>query len=183
MTLDTTTLGGGCFWCLEAVFRRLAGVSSVVSGYAGGHTPNPTYKEVCTGETGHAEVIQIEYNPKTISYKDLLSVFWQTHDPTTLNRQGNDTGTQYRSVIMPHNEQQNEIAIESISEWSLKFNDQIVTSIEQYADFHPAEEYHQEYYEHNREAVYCTLSIRPKIDLLEQKSVLPSKNQGFRHHS
>ena len=176
MTLNTTTLGGGCFWCLEAVFRRLAGVSSVVSGYAGGHTPNPTYKEVCTGETGHAEVIQIDYAPETISYQDLLSVFWQTHDPTTLNRQGNDTGTQYRSVIMPHNEQQNEIAIESISEWSLKFNDQIVTSIEPYAHFHPAEEYHQEYYEHNTEAAYCTLSIRPKIDLLKQKNVLPSTN-------
>ncbi len=176
MSLDTTTLGGGCFWCLEAVFRRLTGVSSVSSGYAGGHTPNPTYKEVCTGETGHAEVIQIDYDPSIISFQDLLSVFWQAHDPTTLNRQGNDTGTQYRSVIMPHNEKQNEIAIESISQWSQKFKDQIVTSIEPFTQFHPAEEYHQEYYEHNKGAAYCTLLIRPKIDILIQKKVLPSSN-------
>ena len=169
--LETATFGAGCFWCVEAVFQRLKGVHSVVPGYAGGHVENPTYKQVCTETTGHAEVAQIKYDPDNITYKELLEVFWQTHDPTTLNRQGNDIGTQYRSVIFYHNEEQKTIA-EKLKE---KLDNEgiwknpIVTEITPFSKFYPAENYHKEYFENNRNAPYCSFVIDPKIQKLLQK--------------
>ena len=167
------TLGGGCFWCLEAIFERLNGVTSVISGYAGGRTENPTYREVCNGDTGHAEVIQIHFDPDYIALEDILNVFWQAHDPTTLNRQGNDVGTQYRSTIMPHDEEQKRIAIESIVKWEEKFDSPITTIIEPINVFYEAEENHQDYFRLNSTAPYCTLSIGPKLKKLKDDNVLP----------
>tara|TARA_B110000116_G_C16469130_1_gene417342 strand:+ start:30 stop:554 length:525 start_codon:yes stop_codon:yes gene_type:complete len=167
------TLGGGCFWCLEAIFERLNGVTSVVSGYAGGRTENPTYREVCNGDTGHAEVIQIHFDPDYIALEDILNVFWQAHDPTTLNRQGNDAGTQYRSTIMPHDEKQKRIAIESIEKWEEKFDSPITTIIEPINVFYEAEENHQDYFRLNSTAPYCTFSIEPKLKKLKDDNVLP----------
>ena len=167
------TLGGGCFWCLEAIFERLNGVTSVVSGYAGGRTENPTYREVCNGGTGHAEVIQIHFDPDYIALEDILNVFWQAHDPTTLNRQGNDVGTQYRSTIMPHDEKQKRIAIESIVKWEEKFDSPITTIIEPINVFYEAEENHQDYFRLNSTAPYCTFSIEPKLKKLKDDNVLP----------
>ena len=167
------TLGGGCFWCLEAIFERLNGVTSVVSGYAGGRTENPTYREVCNGDTGHAEVIQIHFDPDYIALEDILNVFWQAHDPTTLNRQGNDVGTQYRSTIMPHDEKQKRIAIESIEKWEEKFDSPITTIIEPINVFYEAEENHQDYFRLNSTAPYCTFSIEPKLKKLKDDNVLP----------
>ena len=167
------TLGGGCFWCLEAIFERLNGVTSVVSGYAGGRTENPTYREVCNGDTGHAEVIQIHFDPDYIALEDILDVFWKAHDPTTLNRQGNDAGTQYRSTIMPHNEKQKRIAIESIEKWEEKFDSPITTIIEPINVFYEAEENHQDYFRLNSTAPYCTFSIEPKLKKLKDDNVLP----------
>ena len=167
------TLGGGCFWCLEAIFERLNGVTSVVSGYAGGRTENPTYREVCNGDTGHAEVIQIHFDPDYIALEDILDVFWQAHDPTTLNRQGNDVGTQYRSTIMPHDEKQKRIAIESIEKWEEKFDSPITTIIEPINVFYEAEENHQDYFRLNSTAPYCTFSIEPKLKKLKDDNVLP----------
>lgn len=165
---ETATFGGGCFWCLEAVFERQQGVLSVVSGYAGGVSVNPTYEQICTGETGHSEVIQIEYNPEEISYTKLLDVFWNIHDPTTLNRQGADVGSQYRSIILYHNQDQQRAAEESraLQNSSGRFRDPIVTEIEPLTIFYPAEEYHQDYFAHNPYARYCTFIIRPKLKKL-----------------
>lgn len=165
-TTALATLGNGCFWCTEAVFQKLKGVVSVSSGYAGGQTENPDYKSVCTGQTGHAECLQIEFNPEQLSYSELLEVFFATHDPTTLNRQGNDIGTQYRSVIFYHNEEQKNIAaayIEQLNQ-SKVFSAPIVTTLEPLTKFYPAENYHQDYYKLNGNAPYCRFVIRPKLE-------------------
>lgn len=160
------TFGSGCFWCTEAVFKALKGVHAVESGYSGGHVENPTYKEVCTGTTGHAEVVQIIYDPKEIKYDELLKVFWRTHDPTTLNRQGPDVGTQYRSVVFYHDEEQKKLA----ESYKQKLNDAkafsapIVTQIAPLENFYPAEDYHQDYYELNGRQPYCQLVIAPKVE-------------------
>ena len=166
---ELATYGGGCFWCVEAIFQRLDGVKSVVSGYAGGKKENPTYKEVCGGDTGHAEIIQIEYDPKKISYADLLDVFWQAHDPTTLNRQGADRGTQYRSIIFYHDERQKQTAEASKQKAAAQFRDPIVTEIVPLTRFYKAEGYHQNYYNDNSNAPYCQFVIRPKLDKLLKK--------------
>lgn len=159
------TFGAGCFWCVEAVFQNLKGVESVVSGYTGGQVDNPTYKQVCSGNTGHAEVIQIAYNPEEISFEELLEVFWKTHDPTTLNRQGNDAGTQYRSAVFYHNEEQRQIAqaYKQQLEASGTFDDPIVTEIVPLGKFYEAEDYHQDYYNQNGMQPYCAFVIRPKV--------------------
>jgi len=166
---ELATYGGGCFWCVEAIFQRLDGVKSVTSGYAGGKTANPTYKEICNGDTGHAEVIQIEYDPKKISFQDLLDVFWQAHDPTTLNRQGADRGTQYRSIILYHSETQKEQAEASKKAAAGQFRDPIVTEIVPLTKFYKAEDYHQNYFNQNPNAPYCQFVIRPKLDKLLKK--------------
>ncbi|MCU0430353.1 MAG: peptide-methionine (S)-S-oxide reductase MsrA [Cytophagaceae bacterium] len=166
-TLDTATFGAGCFWCVEAVFQQVKGVKKVVSGYTGGAIANPTYKEVCSGKTGHAEVVQIFYDSSLISFENLLEIFFQTHDPTTLNRQGADVGTQYRSVIYYHNEAQKNSA-ESIKEALQKsgaFSSAIVTEISPYSyKFYTAEDYHQNYYQLNSSQPYCSFVIKPKLD-------------------
>jgi len=168
--MEIATFGGGCFWCTEAVFQRLNGVEKVVSGYAGGHVNNPTYKEICTGTTGHAEVIQITYNPEVISYLELLQVFFETHDPTTLNRQGNDVGTQYRSVIYFHSSEQEEIARKVKNDLNSEnvFEKPVVTEISAIYNYYPAEDYHQEYYNNNSNQGYCTFVIAPKIEKLKK---------------
>ena len=165
MRKDVATLAGGCFWCLEAVFDDLEGVEDVVSGYAGGSVPNPTYKHVCTGETGHAEVVQVTFNPDVISYRDLLRVFFTIHDPTTLNRQGADVGTQYRSAIFTHNETQEKVAEEVIVELNDAgiWDDPIVTEVVPLEAFYPAEDYHQEYFRRNPNQGYCRVVIAPKV--------------------
>lgn len=164
--LETATFGAGCFWCVEAVFLQLDGVHKVLSGYTGGSTKNPDYRSVCTGTTGHAEVVQIEFDPEVISFKDLLEVFWHTHDPTTLNRQGNDTGTQYRSAIFFHSDTQRSIAEKSKAETDISslWNDPIVTEITSIGVFYPAEDYHQNYFELNSTQPYCQYVIHPKMD-------------------
>ncbi len=165
VTMETATFGNGCFWCTEAVFLRLKGVASVRSGYSGGQAPNPTYDQVCTGTTGHAEVIQIQFNPNEISYDQLLEVFFSTHDPTTLNRQGPDIGPQYRSVIFYHNEQQKERAELAKSELdkSKVFKQPIVTEITAFTEFYPAEDYHQNFFARNPGNQYCMVQAVPKI--------------------
>lgn len=162
---ETATFGGGCFWCTEAIFKSLKGVESVESGYSGGKLKNPTYKEICTGETGHAEVIQIVFNPKVISFNELLEVFWETHDPTTLNRQGADVGTQYRSVIFYHSAAQKETAEKYKAELNKEnvFGKPAVTEISALDKFWPAEKYHQDYYENNSTQGYCQFVIVPKL--------------------
>lgn len=160
------TFGGGCFWCTEAVFETEPGVLSVTSGYAGGHTRNPDYREVCTGETGHAEVIQIEYDPAVISYERLLEIFWKAHDPTTHNRQGADVGTQYRSIILYHDEAQRAAAEKSKQAAQAAFARPIVTEIVPLTTFYPAEEYHQDYFRKNPNAAYCRVVIAPKLHKL-----------------
>jgi peptide-methionine (S)-S-oxide reductase len=160
------TLGGGCFWCIEAVYKNIDGVRSVTSGYAGGETPNPTYEQICTGNTGHAEVVQLEYDPETVSYKELLDVFWMAHDPTTLNRQGADVGPQYRSIVFYHDEEQKQVAERSKAEAQEHFKDPIVTAIEPFDAFYPAEDYHQDYFDKNPQAGYCRVVIRPKLQKL-----------------
>lgn len=163
--------GGGCFWCTEAVFQMLKGVKSVVSGYAGGAKANPTYMEVSSGKTGHAEVIKIEYDPKIIDYKDLLTVFFGSHDPTTLNRQGADVGTQYRSVIFTMDKDQEEKAKQIIREIneSNKEGKPIVTEVVPFTNFYPAEGYHQNYYQSNKTAMYCDLVINPKLEKVQKQ--------------
>jgi len=162
---ETATLGGGCFWCTEAIFSELAGVSSVTSGYSGGSVPRPTYEQVCTGRTGHAEAVQITFDPAVLSYHDLLTVFMTTHDPTSLNRQGNDVGTQYRSVIFYHSPAQRETAEQVIGEletaglWKRK----IVTELVPFTEFYPAEEYHRDYFRRNPASGYCRAIIAPKV--------------------
>lgn len=164
--LDTATFGEGCFWCTEAFFQQLKGVKKVVSGYSGGDVANPTYQEVCTGTTGHAEVSEIIYDPSEISYDMLLQAFWESHDPTTLNRQGNDVGPQYRSVIFYHDKMQQEKAEAYKKKLNAAgaFSGPIVTAIEPLKNFYPAENYHQDYYENNPNQPYCQLVIRPKLE-------------------
>ena len=167
--LNSATLGGGCFWCLEAVYTRLEGVNSVVSGYAGGNVENPTYEQVCTGETSHAEVVKINYDPNETSFENLLEWFWRCHDPTTLNRQGRDIGTQYRSVIYYVNENQKSVAHKSKKDADSSgiFENPIVTEIHALDVFYPAEDYHHDYYKNNPDAGYCTYIIRPKLEKLK----------------
>ena len=167
--LDSATLGGGCFWCLEAVYTRLEGVNSVASGYAGGNVENPTYEQVCTGETSHAEVVKINFDPKETSFETLLEWFWRCHDPTTLNRQGGDIGTQYRSVIYYENENQKSKANKSKKDADSAgiFENPIVTEIHALDVFYPAEDYHHDYYKNNPDAGYCTYIIRPKLEKLK----------------
>lgn len=162
---EHATLGGGCFWCLEAVFQDLKGVERVVSGYAGGHVAEPTYEEVCRGQTGHAEVVDVVFDPGVISYRDLLGIFFAIHDPTTLNRQGADVGTQYRSVIFPRSREQDMIAREVIQELgdARTFEDPIVTEVTALNTFYPAEEYHQRYFERNPRQPYCQVVVAPKV--------------------
>ena len=167
--LDSATLGGGCFWCLEAVYTILEGVKSVVPGYAGGNVENPTYEQVCTGETSHAEVVKINYDPNKTSFETLLEWFWRCHDPTTLNRQGRDIGTQYRSVIYYVNENQKSVAHNSKKDADSSgiFENPIVTGIHALDVFYPAEDYHHDYYKKNPDAGYCNYIIRPKLEKLK----------------
>ena len=171
LPLEKATFGGGCFWCLEAVFERLPGVKSVVSGYAGGHVPNPTYQMVCTGLTGHAEVIQIEYDPQALSFEKLLDLFWSAHDPTTLNRQDDDYGPQYRSIILYHSEKQKEAAQKSFRDLTSRrvFRSPIVTELVPFTEFYPAEPYHQDYFRNNPYADYSQFYIVPKLKKLKNK--------------
>lgn len=164
---DAATFGAGCFWCVEAVFERLPGVISVTAGYTGGHRPNPTYEQVCTGTTGHAEVAQIVFDPSKISYEKLLKVFWEAHDPTTMNRQGADTGTQYRSAIFYNSDTQKAIAGGSRAEAQKGFEDPIVTEITPLEVFYKAENYHQDYFRNNPNAPYCRFVIEPKLKKLK----------------
>ncbi|KXH76983.1 MAG: peptide methionine sulfoxide reductase [Candidatus Thorarchaeota archaeon SMTZ-45] len=176
--METTTFGSGCFWCTEAIFQQLKGVSSVVSGYSGGHVKNPTYEQVTTGRTGHAEVCQIQFDPEQISFEELLEVFFNTHDPTTLNRQGNDIGTQYRSVIFYHTEEQRKAA-ESVKDKldkSRTWKNPIVTEIVPFDLFYPAEDYHQNYYKNNPNQGYCRVMIAPKVNKFEKVFKLKIKS-------
>ena len=168
--LELATFGAGCFWCVEAIFQRIDGVEKVVSGYSGGQVKNPTYKEVCQGTTGHAEVCQLSYDPDVVSFDELLEVFWQTHDPTTLNKQGNDVGTQYRSAVFYHNKQQKQLAVEYKKKLdkSGAFNAPIVTEIVGYKTMYVAEDYHQNYFNENGSQPYCSFVIQPKVDKLEK---------------
>ncbi len=169
--LQLATFGSGCFWCTEAVFLKVNGVESVASGYSGGKIKNPTYREVCTGLTGHAEVIQLKYDPKKISYEELLEIFWNTHDPTTLNRQGADEGTQYRSVIFYHNENQRKVAqaYKDQLDKSGVYKNPIVTEISPMTEYYPAEDYHQNYYALNPNQGYCQYVIRPKVEKFKKQ--------------
>jgi peptide-methionine (S)-S-oxide reductase len=169
---EIADLGGGCFWCMEAVFERLPGVISVTSGFAGGTTENPSYQQVCTETTGHAEVTEIEFDPTKISYQKLLEVFWQAHDPTTLNRQGADEGTSYRSIILYRDEKQKMEAEKSKLEAQKNFHNPIVTEIVPLKKFYKAEDYHQEYYNNNPNQGYCRVVIAPKLEKLEQKKII-----------
>lgn len=167
---EKITLGMGCFWCGEAVYSRVDGVISVTSGYSGGETENPTYREVTQGTTGHAEVIQIEFNPQVISFSDILSIFWEMHNPTTLNRQGADVGTQYRSAIFYHSDEQKRIAEAQIELLTKEkyFKDPIVTEVTEFETFYPAEQYHQDFYDNNKSNGYCQFVIQPKLKKLQK---------------
>ena len=171
MKKETAIFGGGCFWCTEAVFKMLKGVLSVEPGYSGGNTPNPTYEEVCNGNTGHAECTKIDFDPDEVTYRDLLTVFFGSHDPTTLNRQGNDVGTQYRSVIFYTTDEQKNISEEFIKEInnSTKEGKNIVTEVLPLSVFYPAESYHKDYFERNPEQAYCQIVINPKLDKVKEK--------------
>jgi peptide-methionine (S)-S-oxide reductase len=164
--LETITLGSGCFWCTEAMFQNLRGVKSAVSGYSGGSVLNPTYEQICTGNTGHAEVVQVTFDPAAIPLEDILRVFWRTHDPTTLNRQGHDSGTQYRSAVFYHDDAQREIAEQYKAQLdkSGAFGSPIVTEITKFEKFYPAEDYHQKYFDLNPNQGYCQMVIRPKVE-------------------
>jgi len=167
--LEIMTIGGGCFWCTEAVFDEIKGVKEVISGYSGGTVPGtPTYREVCSGLTGHAEVIQVRFDPKIVSYKTLLEIFLTSHDPTTLNRQGADRGSQYRSVIFYHNDHQKEVALEVMDEMAAHYEDPIVTELVPFEKFFPAEQEHRDYYANNPSQGYCTAVISPKIAKLRK---------------
>lgn len=169
--MEIATLGSGCFWCVEAVFQGLKGVESAISGYSGGHIKNPAYKEVCNGTTGHAEVIQVKFNSEVISFEEILEVFWNTHDPTTLNRQGNDVGTQYRSAIFYHSDEQKEIAekYKKQLDESGTYNSKIVTEITPFDTFYAAEDYHQDYFNLNGEQPYCSFVIKPKVEKFKKQ--------------
>jgi len=177
---EIADFGGGCFWCMEAVFERLPGVVAVTSGFAGGTTENPTYREVCTETTGHAEVTEIEFDPAKISYARLLEVFWQAHDPTTLNRQGADEGTSYRSIILYRDEKQKLTAEKSKLEAQKDFHNPIVTEIVPLKKFYKAEDYHQQYFDNNSNAGYCQVVIAPKLQKLERKKVIEETPQTQR---
>jgi peptide-methionine (S)-S-oxide reductase len=168
---EMATLAGGCFWCLEAVFDELKGVESVESGYSGGHVQSPSYAQVCNGDTGHAEAVQITFDPQVLAFKDLLTIFFTVHDPTTLNRQGNDVGTQYRSAIFYHNEEQKKISEEVIQEIGAEkiWGDPIVTEVKPFDQFYIAEDYHQEYYKNNSFQPYCRIVIAPKVSKIRRK--------------
>ena len=170
MKTEKATLGGGCFWCVEAVYERLPGILSVTSGYAGGQTENPTCEQIGTGKTGHAEVVQIEYDPAKISYEKIIDLFWDAHDPTTLNRQGADVGTQYRSIILTANDDEARIAKESRDRAQAKFKSPIVTEIVPLEKFYPAEDYHQDFYRENPMHPYNLAVIRPKLQKLDEKA-------------
>jgi peptide-methionine (S)-S-oxide reductase len=169
-TIDTATFGAGCFWCVEAVFQQLEGVIKVESGYSGGHVKNPSYREVCNGTTGHAEVCQITYDKSKVGFKDLLEVFWKTHDPTTLNQQGNDHGTQYRSAIFYHNDEQKQLAEKYKAELNKSgaWENPVVTEIAPYTAFYKAEDYHQDYFNQNGTEPYCRFVIQPKVDKFQK---------------
>lgn len=169
--LETITLGAGCFWCVEAVFQQIEGVVKVESGYSGGEIKNPSYREVCTGRTGHAEAVQVTFDPKIIGLSKILEVFWNSHDPTTLNRQGADAGTQYRSAIFYHTEAQKAIAQESLKQFEANgpYGDPIVTEITAFKNFYKAEDYHQDYFELNGHEPYCQMVIRPKVDKVQKQ--------------
>jgi peptide-methionine (S)-S-oxide reductase len=173
--LQTATFGGGCFWCAEAVFQRIPGVKSVASGFAGGTTVDPSYEQVCTGDTGHAEVIQLKFDPSVISYEKLLEIFWEAHDPTTLNRQGADSGTQYRSIILYSDDAQKAAAEKSKAEAAPHFSSPIVTQIVPLKAFYPAEAYHQDYYNLHSNQAYCQFVIGPKLRKLIAKGVIPQE--------
>lgn len=177
---EIADFGGGCFWCMEAVFERLPGVISVTSGFAGGTTENPTYEQVCTETTGHAEVTEIVFDPAKISYDQLLEVFWQAHDPTTLNRQGADVGTSYRSIILYHSEKQKLEAEKSKIAAQQNFKHPIVTEIVPLKKFWPAEDYHQKYYDNNPNQGYCQIVITPKLEKLEKKKVIQETPQAVK---
>jgi peptide-methionine (S)-S-oxide reductase len=181
--LETATLAAGCFWCVEAVFDDLRGVEDVVSGYSGGTKENPTYREVCDGTTGHAEVAQIRFDPAVISFKDVLRVFFSVHDPTTLNRQGNDVGTQYRSAIFYHSPEQKQAAEEAIREITDEgvYDAPIVTEVTPFEKFWPAEDYHQEYFANNANQPYCTAVVAPKVAKFRKKFVDKLKSQSAAH--
>jgi peptide-methionine (S)-S-oxide reductase len=168
---EIATLGAGCFWCIEAIFQRVKGVISVEPGYSGGNVDNPTYEQVCTGQTGHAEVARITFDPSVVSFKELLEVFWHTHNPTTLNRQGADIGTQYRSVIFYHNEEQKEVAVKSKNETARTglWKDPIVTVIQPLKNFFKAEDYHHDYFNNNQNQPYCSFVIAPKVQKLKKE--------------
>src|SRR3990167_8765768 len=169
MKTELATFGGGCFWCLDAAFQQLKGIKKVTSGFAGGHVPAPSYEAVCSGTTGHAEVVQLEYDPDVIAYGDLLDIFWTLHDPTTRNRQWNDVGTQYRSVIFYGNETQKHAAQKSIKSVQKLWQDKIVTELKPLIKFYPAESYHQNYYAQNSDQAYCQVVINPKLATLRRK--------------
>lgn len=168
--LEIATFGGGCFWCTEAIYERVIGVQKVESGYSGGDVANPDYKLVCSGTTGHAEVVQITFDPEKVTFLELLEIFFKTHDPTTLNRQGADVGTQYRSIVLYHNEQQKRTAQQVIQQLNSEhiWKDPIVTQVEPFKVFYPAEDYHQEYYENNPNQGYCRVVITPKVEKFEK---------------
>jgi peptide-methionine (S)-S-oxide reductase len=168
---EVATLAGGCFWCLEAVYQEMKGVHSVVSGYMGGHVANPTYEAVCSGSTGHAEAVQVTFDPQVTSYRDILNVFFAIHDPTTLNRQGNDVGTQYRSAIFYHDEKQRAAAEQTIRELDAEhiWRDPIVTEVEPASTFYQAEDYHQEYFRNHPRQPYCAYVVEPKVQKFRQK--------------
>jgi len=166
--METATLSGGCFWCTEALFKNLRGVKSVIPGYSGGSVENPSYEEVSTGETGHAETVQIEFDPKKISFKDILYVFFKTHDPKTMNRQGADVGTQYRSIVFFHDDRQKEEAKKLITHLEKDYTNPIVTQLLPFKEFYRAEDYHKNYYEKHKNTPYCRLVIDPKINKLKE---------------
>lgn len=174
---ETATFGGGCFWCVEAAFKELDGIESVTSGYAGGHTDNPSYREVCNGTTGHAEVVQLEYDPDTISYDELLEVFFTVHDPTQRDRQGPDIGSQYRSIVLYENETQHELTekyIEALAEEG-GYDDPIVTEVQALETFYRAEEHHQDYFEKNPNNAYCQMHAKPKVEKVRQRFAKKTK--------
>jgi len=181
--LDVITLASGCFWCTEAVFKRVNGVISVISGYSGGSMDNPSYDQVCSGRTGHAEAVQVKFDPKVISVKQILEIFWYTHDPTTLNRQGNDVGTQYRSAVFYNSESQKDIALKVKDELESKkaYSNPIVTEIMPFKNFYEAEEYHRDYYDNNRTAPYCNYVIDPKVNKLLTKFSSNLKGEYLKH--
>lgn len=176
MTTESATLGGGCFWCLEAVYQQLKGVQAVESGYSGGHVPNPSYRAVCDGSTGHAEVIRLRFDPSVLDYRQILEVFFTIHDPTTLNRQGNDVGTQYRSVIFFHSPQQEEIARHVIAEMANVWDAPIVTELSPVESYYRAEDAHQNYFRQNPSQGYCALVVQPKVAKFRQTFADKLKN-------